>query len=141
MPDDDTPIIEKVVPEVTACTLKDGAENISIKAGDIELTFDVSVRVKDASAITMADAVLKITGMNTKVKISYETLEYGKSYTLNVPSESLASQVDNTPIKSFSLTFTTMTEPDGGDGPSDDNPPFVPGDPGEYAAELVTEIR
>ena len=138
-PDDDTPIIEKVVPEVIACTLEDGAENISIKAGDIELAFDVSVRVKDASAITMAGAVLKVIGMNTKVKISYETLEYGKSYTLNVPSESLASQVDNTPIKAFSLTFTTMDDPDCGEGPSDDNPPFVPGEPGEYAVELVTE--
>ena len=138
-PDDGTPNIEKVVPEVTACSLEDGAENVSIKAGDIELTFDVSVRVKDASAITMAGAVLKVIGMNTKVKISYETLEYGKSYTLNVPSESLASQVDNTPIKAFSLTFTTMTDPDGGDGPSDDNPPFIPGNPGEYAPELVTE--
>ena len=138
-PDDGTPNIEKVVPEVTACSLEDGAENVSIKAGDIELTFDVSVRVKDASAITMAGAVLKVTGMNTKVKVSYETLEYGKSYTLNVPSESLASQVDNTPIKAFSLTFTTMTDPDGGDGPSDDNPPFIPGNPGEYAPELVTE--
>lgn len=138
-PDDGTPNIEKVVPEVTACSLEDGAENVSIKAGDIELTFNVSVRVKDASAITMAGAVLKVIGMNTKVKISYETLEYGKSYTLNVPSESLASQVDNTPIKAFSLTFTTMADPDGGDGPSDDNPPFVPGEPGEYAVELVTE--
>jgi mannan endo-1,4-beta-mannosidase len=37
------------------------------------------------------------------------------------------------------MTFTTMPDPDEGGGSTGDNPPFIPGDPGEYAAELVTE--
>ncbi|MBE6217917.1 MAG: beta-mannosidase [Bacteroidales bacterium] len=137
-PADPTAPVGKAAPEVVSCSMTDGAQGVSVKAGDIELTFDISVRVKDASAITMAGAVLKITGMNTKVKVSYETLEYGKTYTLNVPSSSLASQVDNTPIEKFSVSFTTMPAPSG-NGPGEENPPFVPGDPGDYAAELVTE--
>ena len=64
-PDDVMPDIEKVVPEVIACSMDDGADNVSVKAGEIELTFDVSVRVKDASAITMTGAVLKVTGLDT----------------------------------------------------------------------------
>lgn len=122
---------EKKAPSVVSSTIAEGEKAVPVKASFVDIVFDLPVKVQNASAITMSGAELKISGMNLKVRISYEVLEYAKTYTLHLPSEAVVSQNGNVPIKSFSLSFTTEPKPD--------SPPFNPGTPGNYSEEPVTE--
>lgn len=124
---------EKKAPSVVSATIAEGQTAVPVSSSFVDIVFGLPVKVKDASAVTMSGAALKVTGMNLKVRIAYEILEYSKTYTLVLPSEAVVSQNGDVPMKSFSLSFTTEAEPE------PDEPPFKPANPGIYSEELVTE--
>lgn len=132
-------------PIVLNSTIADGAEGVPVAAGFIDIGFDTPIRVKDASRISMSGARLSVTGMNLKIRVAYEALEYSRSYVLVISEGAVVSQDSEIPIKEYRIAFMTEARPDPQPDPDPDpdpdpeDPPFFPENPGIYSKEPVTD--
>ena len=102
----DTPADKTVTPEVASSTVADGATGIGLDLGVIDLVFNTSITLKDASKISMGGVSLETAVSNKRLRISFGTLEYGKQYNLSLAAGAVAS-ADGSLNKAYSLNFTT----------------------------------
>lgn len=102
----DTPADKAVTPEVASSTVADGATGIGLDLGVIDLVFNTSITLKDASKISMGGVSLETAVSNKRLRISFGALEYGKQYNLSLAAGAVAS-ADGSLNKAYSLNFTT----------------------------------
>jgi len=131
-----------VVPEIESISVEDGAEDVALNIGVIDVIYDMPVVLSDVSKISMDQLDLSVSVANKRLRIEFGDLEKDRDYNLVVGEGAVVSKADGTPCSRISLTFSTPKTPSGpgqGQNPGQDDPSYTPGEPGGYSQSLVTE--
>jgi len=123
---------EGTVPAVKSTSLANGAADVAVDLGIVDINYDVPVVLKDASAITLTGTAVSAEVSNMRLRVTFGNLDYGTSYTLSVPSSAIIGKTGSKASEGIVLTFTTSEKPASGDTT------YTPGEPGDYSKTLVT---
>jgi len=110
---DTAPSTGGTAPKVASATVENGATEVGIDLGVIDLTYSMGIKVADASGITLTDTQIEVSAANTRLRITVPELTKGKEYTLSVASGAVVSYSDGTAAKAYTLSFTTEKEQEG----------------------------
>ena len=128
---DDVPAVSGSAPSVVSASLEDGATGVDVSLGQISVDYDIPVAIGDVSAVGLTGMDVEVSTANMQVRIVFGKLAGNTGYTLTLGEGAVVSRSGNVPAAPLVLTFTTGEDPD--------DPPYVPGEPGDYSQSLVTE--
>ena len=132
------------VPKIESVSINDGASDVALDIGHIDVVYDMPVILSDASKVSMNGLSLNVSVTNKRMRIEFGDLEKDNEYVLVIDAGAVVSRADGTPCNRATLSFATPKTPAGpGSGttpdPDPDAPVYNPGEPGNYSPSLVTE--